>query len=53
MTITLDIKPKLQAELAPAAAHGSAVEAYAATLVEEAIHLFVSLERRIACRSKR
>jgi hypothetical protein len=40
MTITLEITPELQAELArQAAAHGSAVEAYAATLLEEAVHL--------------
>jgi hypothetical protein len=39
MTITLDITPELQAELArQAAAHGSALEAYAATLLEEAVH---------------
>jgi plasmid stability protein len=38
MTITLEITPELQAELARrAAAHGSAVEAYAATLLEEAV----------------
>ena len=40
ITITLDITPELQAELArQAAAHGSAVEAYAASLLEEAVHL--------------
>ncbi len=40
MTITLEITPELQAELArQASAHGSALEAYAATLLEEAIHL--------------
>jgi plasmid stability protein len=40
MTITLDITPELQAELArQAAAHGSAIEAYAAALLEEALHL--------------
>jgi len=40
ITITLDITPKLQAELArQAAAHGSALEAYAAALLEEAVHL--------------
>ena len=40
MTITLDITRELQAELArQAAAHGSAVETYAATLLEEAVHL--------------
>ena len=40
MTITLQITPELQAELArQAAAHGSAVEAYAAAVLEEAVHL--------------
>ena len=39
MTITVDISPEVQAELArQAAARGSAVEAYAATLLEEAVH---------------
>jgi len=39
MTITLDITSELQAELARlAAAHGSALEAYAATLLAEAVH---------------
>lgn len=40
MTITVDIRPEVQAELArQAAAHGRAVEAYAASLLEEAVHL--------------
>lgn len=40
MTITLDIKPEVQAELAKqAAAQGCAIESYAATLLEEAVHL--------------
>jgi hypothetical protein len=40
MTITLDIAPELQAELARrAAARGSALEAYAAGLLEQAVHL--------------
>jgi hypothetical protein len=40
MTITVDITPEVQAELArQAAAHGRAVEAYAASLLEEAVHL--------------
>ena len=40
MTITLDIKPELQAELArQAAAHGSVLESYAASLLEEAVHV--------------
>ena len=39
MTITLDIPPELQAELArQAAALGRALEAYAASLLEEAAH---------------
>ena len=38
MTITVDIKPEVEAELArQAAAHGSAVEAYAASLLKEAL----------------
>jgi plasmid stability protein len=40
VTITVDIRPEVQAELArQAAAHGRAVEAYAASLLEEAVHL--------------
>lgn len=40
MTITVDIRPDVQAELArQAAAHGRALEAYAASLLEEAVHL--------------
>jgi hypothetical protein len=40
MTITVDITPEAQAELArQAAAHGRAIEAYAASLLEEAAHL--------------
>ncbi len=40
MTITVDIKPEVQAELArQAAAQGSAIEAYAASLLEEAAHV--------------
>jgi len=39
MTITLDIKPETQEELArQAAAHGLDVEAFAASLLEEAAH---------------
>ena len=38
MTITVDIRPDIQAELArQAAAHGRPLEAYAATLLEEAV----------------
>ena len=37
MTITVDIRPEVQAELArQAAAHGRALEAHAASLLEEA-----------------
>lgn len=40
MNLTLDIRPEVQAELArKAAAQGRAVEAVAAALLEEAVHL--------------
>jgi len=40
MTITVDITPEVEAALArQAAAHGRAVESYAASLLEEAVHL--------------
>ena len=40
MTITVDIRPEVQAELArQAAAHGSELESYAASLLEEAAHV--------------
>jgi hypothetical protein len=40
MTITVDVTPEVQAELArQAAAQGRPVEAYAASLLEEAVHL--------------
>ena len=40
MTITIDIRPEVQAELArQAASHGSAIEDYATSLLEEAAHL--------------
>ncbi|MGO9258384.1 MAG: hypothetical protein ACLQU1_19020 [Bryobacteraceae bacterium] len=40
MTITLDITPEVQAELArQAAAQGRALEVYAARLLEEAAHV--------------
>jgi hypothetical protein len=40
MTITVDIRPEVQAELArQAAAHGRALEAHAATLLEDAAHV--------------
>ncbi|MGA2183058.1 MAG: hypothetical protein ABSH47_08520 [Bryobacteraceae bacterium] len=46
MTITVDIRPEVQAELArQAAAHGSAIETYAASLLEEAALLPVGTNR--------
>ncbi len=40
MTITVDITPEVKAALArEAAAQGCAVESYAASLLEEAVHL--------------
>ena len=40
MTITIDIRPELEAELIrQAAAGGRAIEAHAATLLEDAVHL--------------
>jgi hypothetical protein len=40
MTITVDITPEVRAELArQAAAQGRAVEAYAASLLEDAVHV--------------
>ena len=40
MRITVDIRPEVQAELArQAAAHGRALEAHAASLLEEATHV--------------
>jgi len=40
MTITVDISPEVQAELArQAAAHGRGIEAHAASLLEEAVNL--------------
>ena len=40
MTINVDIGPEVQAELARrAASHGRAIEAEAASLLEEAIHI--------------
>jgi plasmid stability protein len=40
MTITVDIRPEVEAELIrQAAAHGRAIEAHAATLLEDAVHL--------------
>jgi hypothetical protein len=40
VTITVDIRPEVQAELArQAAAQGRAIEAHAASLLENAVHL--------------
>lgn len=40
MTITVDITPEIQAALSrQAAAQGRAIEAYAASLLEQAVHL--------------
>lgn len=40
MTITLEIRPELQDELArQAAAHGMEIDSYAASLLEEAAHI--------------
>jgi hypothetical protein len=40
MTITVDIRPEVQAELArQAAAHGMGIDTYAASLLEEAAHI--------------
>jgi hypothetical protein len=40
MTITVDVRPEVQAELArQAASRGSAIEAYAASLLEEAVQV--------------
>jgi len=44
MTLTLDIKPEVQAELArQAIAQGRAIEAVAAALLEEAVHPVAAL----------
>ena len=46
MTITFDISPEVQAELAcQAAAYGRAIEAHAASLLEEAVHLPAATNR--------
>jgi len=54
MTITVDIRPEVQAELArQAASHGRAVEAYAASLLEEAVDLPDSATRPLRGKSLR
>ncbi len=45
MTLTIDLKPELQAELMrQAAAHGMALDIYAANLLEEAAHVLPAPE---------
>ena len=39
MTIRVDIRPEVQAELTRQAAHGLAIEAHAASLLEDAVHV--------------
>ncbi len=49
MTITVDIKPEVQAELArQAAARGSAIEVYVASLLEEAVHISPTFDKERA-----
>jgi hypothetical protein len=52
MTITVDIRPEVQAELArQAAAHGLAIEAHVSSLLEQAAHVsgsFTDEESRAA-----
>jgi hypothetical protein len=49
MTITVDIKPEVEAELArQAAARGSVIEAYVVSLLEEAVHLPAGFDRERA-----
>ena len=46
MTITVEVRPEVQAELArQAAAHGRPLEAYAATMLEDAVHLPADIRR--------
>lgn len=48
MTLTVDIKPEVQAELArQAAANGMGIDAYAASLLEEAAHLPSTTDRAV------
>jgi ketosteroid isomerase-like protein len=49
MTITIQIKPEIQAELAAqAAARGMDMAAYAATLLEEAVHVPFAGPKRLS-----
>jgi plasmid stability protein len=46
MTLIVDIRPEVQAELArQAAAHGRPIEAHAASLLEEAVHFPATTNR--------
>ena len=54
MTITVGVTPEVQAEIArQAAAHGRAVEAYAASLLEEAVRLPTARTGRLSTRNGR
>jgi len=54
MTITVDMRPEVQVELARlAAAHGTAIESYAASLLEEAVHLPAGTNRYLSIRNGR
>jgi hypothetical protein len=53
MTMTVDIRPEVQAELArQAAAQGLAVEAHAASLLEEAVHLPAAAPSKVPAKDK-
>jgi hypothetical protein len=50
MTITVDLRPEIQAELArQAAAHGMGIDVYAASLLEEAAHLPAGADQPKLC----
>ena len=52
MTITVDIRPEVRAALASqAAAHGRAIEAYVASLLEDAAHVPTTQESAPAAAS--
>ncbi len=54
MTITVDMRPEVQVELARlAAAYGTAIESYAASLLEEAVHLPAGTNRCLSIRNGR
>jgi hypothetical protein len=53
MTITVNLTPELQAELArQAAAHGMGIDAYAASLLEEAVQVPVVAHRPVFDRER-